>query len=97
MLRARPAQIAGRPHLHLLTIQMPRRCPSCRQILADLKAEDILDLPGDERRRALELLTPKARPYLATQADKLAEQQAKKGAVRVDELGRVKFFGPQQT
>lgn len=77
---------------------MPRRrCPHCSSYLADLTAEDILDLNAEERRRALALLAPKTRPDLATQADKLAEQQAKKGAVRVDDLGRVKFFGPQQT
>ena len=95
MLRARPAQIAGRPHLHLLTIQMPRRCPSCRQILADLKAEDILDLPGDERRRALELLQPKAKPETdpSQRADKIASTA---GRTVIDARGRVRFVGPSK-
>ena len=74
---------------------MPRRCPSCRHILAELKAEDILDLTAEQRRRALELLQPKTKRQhdQSERADKIA---SKAGRTMIDERGRVRFVGPSK-
>lgn len=74
---------------------MARRCPHCRQNLADLKAEDILDLTAEERRRAVELLQPKAKrePDQSQRADKIASTS---GRTVVDARGKVRFVGPSK-
>jgi hypothetical protein len=79
-------------------LSMTRRCPHCRGNLPALTADDCLDLDATERARLTELLQPKRNRTRSAEPGEQDEaklkREAKSGAVRVDERGKVRFQGP---